>query len=47
MEAIISSAESESWYGEVEIKRQELNDARQSVEDATEQLKSEAHDILV
>lgn len=47
MEAIVSSAESDNLHGEAEIKRQELSDARLLVEDATGQLKSEGHDILL
>lgn len=46
MEAIISSAETDNLHGEAEIKRQELNDAKLLVEDATEQLKSECQHIL-
>lgn len=41
MEAIISSAETDTLLGEAELKRQELSDAKLLVEDATLQLKSE------
>lgn len=47
MEAIISSAESDGSLSEVELKRQELNDAKLLVEEATEQLKSESHVTLL
>jgi structural maintenance of chromosome 3 (chondroitin sulfate proteoglycan 6) len=41
LEAIILSAETETLLGEAELKRQELNDAKLLVDDATQQLKSE------
>ncbi|KAB1226909.1 Structural maintenance of chromosomes protein 3 [Morella rubra] len=40
LEAIISSAETETLLGEAELKRQELSDAKLLVEDATQQLQS-------
>lgn len=42
MEAVISSVEADSLVVDSELKRQELNDAKLLVEDAKEQLKSEA-----
>ncbi|XP_059430650.1 structural maintenance of chromosomes protein 3 [Corylus avellana] len=39
LEAIILSAETETLLGEAELKRQELNDAKLLVDDATQQLK--------
>ncbi|KAF3439505.1 hypothetical protein FNV43_RR17783 [Rhamnella rubrinervis] len=39
LEAIISSADTDNFDGEAEIKKQELNDAKLLVEEATEQLK--------
>ncbi|POO01413.1 Structural maintenance of chromosomes protein [Trema orientale] len=45
LEAIISSAETDNLNGDVEIKRQELYDAKLLVEDATEQLKRVSESI--
>ncbi|KAJ7964829.1 Structural maintenance of chromosomes protein [Quillaja saponaria] len=39
LEAVISSADADFLHGEVELKRQELSDAKLLVEDATQQLK--------
>lgn len=39
--------ETDNLHGEDDIKSQELNDARLLVEDATEQLRSEANDLVV
>lgn len=46
LEATVSSAENDSVSGEIELKRQELNDAKLLVEDVTQQLKSETLDLL-
>lgn len=45
LEAIILSAETETLPGEAELKRQELSDAKLSVVDVTEQLKSEGFEF--
>lgn len=42
MEAVISSVDADSLVVDAELKGQELNDAKILVEDATEQLGSEA-----
>ncbi|KAL5555242.1 hypothetical protein UlMin_037478, partial [Ulmus minor] len=45
LEAIISSVETENMHGEVEIKRQELSDAKSLVDAATKELKRVSESI--
>ena len=47
LEAVISSVDAESLLVDAELKRQELNDAKLLVEDATEQLRSETLTALI
>ena len=47
LEAVISSVDAESLLVDAELKRQELNDAKLLVEDATEQLRSETLTTLI
>lgn len=43
MESIIQAADSQTLPDEAQLKRQELMDAKASVDEATRQLKSESH----
>ena len=45
LEAIISSAETDIWSGEAELKRQELKEAKLLVEDLTQRLKRVSENI--
>lgn len=41
LQSVINTANSGSFLADVELKRQELNDAKESLEDTAQQLKSE------